>query len=87
MHALEQQHFDVVYRILRYLKGSLGRGLLFKGRGHLQVEVFIDVDWAGSVVDRCSTSGYCTFFRGNLVTWQSKKQNVVARSSVEVKFK
>ena len=44
MHALSQQHFDVVYRILRYLKGSLGRGLLLKDCGHLQVEAFIDAD-------------------------------------------
>ena len=87
MHACGQQHFDIVYRILRYLKGSPGRGLLFKGCGHLQVEAFTDADWAGSVVDRRSTSGYCTFVGGNLVTWRSKKQNVAARSSAEVEFK
>ncbi|KAG8471344.1 hypothetical protein CXB51_036384 [Gossypium anomalum] len=45
------------------------------------------VNYAGSMVDRRSTSGYCTFLRGNLVTWRSKKQNVVARSSVEAKFR
>ena len=44
MHAPGQQYFDVVYRILRYLKGSPRRGLLFKGRGHLQVEAFTYVD-------------------------------------------
>ena len=35
MHALGQQHFDAVYRVVKYLKGSPGRGLLFKGREHL----------------------------------------------------
>ena len=74
MHAPRQQHFDAIYRILRYLKGSPRRGLLFKGHGHLQVEAFIDVDWVGSVVDRRSTSGYYTFVGGNLVTWRSKKR-------------
>ena len=44
-------------------------------KGHLEVEVYIDVDWAISVMDKRSTSGYCTFFGRNLVTWQSKKQN------------
>ena len=74
MHACGQQHFDIVYRILRYLKGSPGRGLLFKGCGHLQVEAFTNADWAGSVVDRRSTFGYCTFVGGNLVTWRSKNR-------------
>ena len=38
-------------------------------------------------MDRRSTSGYCSFVSGNLVTWRSKKQNVVARSSAEVEFR
>ena len=87
MHAPGQQHFDVVYRFLRYLKGSLGKGLLFIGHGHLQVESFTDANWHGSVVDRRSTSSYCTSVGSNLVTWRSKKQNVVARSSTEAEFR
>lgn len=50
--------------------------------GHLQVEVFTNADWAGSIIDKRSTSGYCAFVGGNFVTWCSKKQNMVARSSV-----
>ena len=68
------------------MKGIPGRGLLLKNHGHLQVEAYTDVDWAGSVVVRRSTSSYCTFVGGNLVTWQSKKHNVVARSSAEAEF-
>ncbi|KAK4847955.1 hypothetical protein QYF36_019274 [Acer negundo] len=56
-------------------------------RGHFQVEVFTDADWAGSVTDMRSTSDYCTFVRGNLMTWRSKKQGVVARSSAEAEFR
>ncbi|RVW34481.1 Retrovirus-related Pol polyprotein from transposon RE2 [Vitis vinifera] len=44
-------------------------------------------DWARSIVDRRSTSGYFSFVGDNLVTWRSKKQNVVARSSAEVEFR
>ncbi|KAL5777605.1 hypothetical protein ACOSP7_010531 [Xanthoceras sorbifolium] len=87
MHSPGQEHFDAVYRILRYLKGSPGKGLIFKKYGHLQVEAYTDADWAGSITDRRSTSGYCTFVGGNLVTWRSKKQNVVARSSAEAEFR
>lgn len=47
---------------------------------------FSSADWAGSVTDGRSTSGYCTFFCGNLVMWQSMKQPVVAIMSVEAEF-
>lgn len=43
----------------------------------------MDADYAGSIVDRRSTSRYCAFLGGNFVMWRSKKQNVVAQSSVE----
>ncbi|KAM7520863.1 hypothetical protein LguiB_019825 [Lonicera macranthoides] len=87
MHLSRPAYFEAVYRILRYLKVPPGRGLLFKKHGHLQVEVYTDADWAGSVMDRRSTSGYCSFIRGNLVTWRSKKHNVVAKSSAEAEFR
>ena len=87
MHSPNQGHFDVVYIILRYLKGTPRKGLLYENRRHLQVDVFTDANWAGSVIDRRSTLGYCTFVGGNLVAWRSKKQNVVARSSVEAEFR
>jgi hypothetical protein len=51
------------------------------------VFIFIDADWAGSVTDRKSTLGHSTHVWGNLVTWRSKKQEVVSRSSVEAQFR
>jgi len=50
------------------------------------MKVYTDVDYAGSIVDRRSTTGYYLFLGGNLVIWRSKKQNVVARLSAEVEF-
>ena len=50
------------------------------------MEIYTDVDYASLLVDRRSTSGYCMFLGGNLVTWRSKKQNVVARSSAKAEF-
>ncbi|XP_044478603.1 uncharacterized mitochondrial protein AtMg00810-like isoform X1 [Mangifera indica] len=87
MHSPGREHFNATYRILRYLKGTPGKGLMFRKNNNLQIEVYTDADWVGCTTDRRSTSGYCTFIGGNLVTWRSKKQNVVARSSVEVEFR
>ena len=63
-----------------------GKGL-YKKSTDRKIEVFADVDWEGSLVDLRSTTGYCTFVWGNLVTWRSKKQSVVARSSAEAEFR
>jgi hypothetical protein len=87
MHDPRSNHLDVVNRILRYLKGCPGKGILFSNHGHLEVEGFTDADWAGCLDDRRSTSGYCTFVGGNLVSWRSKKQSVVARSTAEAELR
>jgi len=87
MHDPRTGHMEVVYRILRYLKGTPGRGLWFKKNGHLDLEGYCDADWASSKDDRRSTSGYCVFVGGNLVSWRSKKQAVVARSTAEAEYR
>ena len=87
MHAPYEEHLDAVYRILRYLKAAPGKGLFFGKTNDRDVAIFTDADWAGPITDRKSTSGYCTYVWGNLVTWRSKKQGVVARSSAEAEFR
>jgi len=86
MHDPRSGHLDAVYRILRYLKSCPGKGLWFKRNGHLDVEGYCDADWASCLDDRRSTSGYCVFVGGNLVSWRSKKQSVVSRSTAEAEF-
>ncbi|CAN6677022.1 unnamed protein product [Malus baccata var. baccata] len=87
MHSPSVDHMAAVMRILAYLKFAPGKGILYRNFGHLKIEGFTDADWAGDVTDRRSTSGYFTFVGGNLVTWRSKKQNVVSRSSAEAEFR
>ena len=87
MHDPRTTHLEAVERILRYLKSCPGKGVLLGKHDHLRIEVYTDADWAGSHDDRRSTSGYCSFVGGNLVTWRSKKQNVVARSSAEAEYR
>jgi hypothetical protein len=74
---------EVALRVLTYLKSSPGRGILFSKNDHLNIIGYTDADWARDLTDRKSTSGYFTFVGGNLVTWKSKKQNIVALSSAE----
>ncbi|XP_020987448.1 secreted RxLR effector protein 161-like [Arachis duranensis] len=87
MHSPGREHMDAVFRILRYLKRSPRKGLLYKNYGHRQIKAYTDADWVGNVIDRRSTSGYCTFVGGNLVSWRSKKQSVMAQSSAEAEFR
>ena len=80
-------HWEAVIRIVRYLRAHPGRGLLYKANGHLRVEAYTDADWARSPSDRKSTTRYYTFLGGNLLTWRSKKQTVVAKSSAEAEYR
>ena len=86
MHKPQEQHMEAVYRTLRYLKVTLGRGVVFYKNGHLDLQVYTDADWAGDRDSRKSTSGYFSIVGGNLVTWKSKKQKVVM-SSAEAEFR
>ena len=80
-------HWDVAVRILHYVKGTPGQGVLYENRCHIQIVGCSDADWTSSPTDKRSTSGYCVFIRGNLISWKSKKQDVVARSNVEAKYR
>ena len=87
MQCPYEEHLEAVYRILRYLKSTPRKGLLFKKTEQQGFEVYTDANRARSITDRRSTSGYCTFFWGNLVTWRSKKQSLVTRSRAEAEFR
>ena len=66
-------HWTAVEQILCYLKGAPGHGILYSNHRHNRLECFTDADWAESKEERRSTSSYCVFVGGNLVSWKSKK--------------
>ncbi|KAI5356446.1 hypothetical protein L3X38_009341 [Prunus dulcis] len=86
MHSPSVSHRNTVDRILRYLKLAPEKGLIFLNNGNLEVVGYTDNDWAGSITNIHSTSYYFTLVGGNLVTWRSKKQNVVSQSSAEAEY-
>ena len=81
MHNPKEIHRQAAYRMLHYPKANPGKGIMFKRNSELVLEAYTDADYAGSPMDRRSISG---FLGGNLVTWRSKKQNVVG---AEVEFR
>jgi hypothetical protein len=80
-------HWSAVKRILRFIKGTAGYGLNIQKTGSVMLSGFTDADWAGCPDDRRSTSGYAVFLGDNLVSWSSRKQATVSRSSTEAEYK
>ena len=80
-------HWAVVEQILCYLKEAHAREILYKKHGHTRIECFSYADKVGSKEDKRFTSGYYVFFGGNLISWKSKKQSVVSRSSVKSEYR
>ncbi|KAJ9553824.1 hypothetical protein OSB04_017869 [Centaurea solstitialis] len=87
MSSPRTPHWDAVRHILKYLKGAPGLGILYQNHNHHVIEGFTDADYDGDPTNRRSTTGYCVFVGGNLVSWKSKKQNVVSRSSAESEYR
>ncbi|XP_056173938.1 secreted RxLR effector protein 161-like [Syzygium oleosum] len=82
MESPKKAHWDAICRILRFLKSSPGKGLIYKPNDSSNL-----VGYSDSACDRWSTTRYCTFLGDNLVTWRSKKQTTIARSSAEAEYR
>ena len=78
---------DAVHHILRYLKRSPDLGLFYPAGHQSGLSCFTDADYAGSQTDRRSTTGLSTFFGNHLISWRSKKQAIVSRSSAKAKYR
>ncbi|XP_019153733.1 PREDICTED: uncharacterized protein LOC109169196 [Ipomoea nil] len=87
MHSPTDDHWVLLKRVLRYIKGTLNYGLRLSPSVSTSVHAFSDSDWAGCPVDRKNTSGYAVFLGSNLISWLSRKQRTVARSSTEAEYK
>lgn len=87
MHDPRASHLNALKRVLRYLKGTITDGLQLYKSSTTTLTAYTDADWAGCPDTRRSTSGYCVFLGSNLVSWSSKRQDTVSRSSAEAEYK
>ncbi|GJR73779.1 putative ribonuclease H-like domain-containing protein [Tanacetum coccineum] len=79
-------HLHAVKRIFRYLKGQPKLGLWYPKDSPFDLEAYTDSDYAGASLDRKSTTGGCQFLGRRLISWQCKKQTIVANSTTEAEY-
>ena len=86
MSEPRKYHFTAANHILRYVKGTLQYGVSFSYSNDLKLHGFSDSDWAGCIVDRKSTSGFCFSLGSGMIAWCSRKQKCVAQSTAETEY-
>jgi len=87
MQSPRHLHLVAVRRIIRYLLGSSSRGLFYPASSSIRLVAFSDVDWAGRPDTRRSVIGWYMFLGDSLISWKSKKQDCVSKSSTESEYR
>lgn len=82
-----QEHLNAAHRILRYLKATPGQGIFFPKKGGTDLIAYCDADWLGCSDTRRSRTGYLVLLGGAPISWKTKKQSVVSRSSAEAEYR
>ncbi|CAM8878685.1 unnamed protein product [Rhodiola kirilowii] len=82
-----EDHLRAAHRLLRYIKSAPAQGIFFSANSNLSLRGFCDADWASCPLTRRSVTGYCMLIGSSVVSWKTRKQAVVSRSSAESEYR
>ncbi|XP_020547406.1 uncharacterized protein LOC110011562 [Sesamum indicum] len=82
-----QSHWRAVLHLVHYLSSCPNLGLFFPSSNSLQLQAFCDADWGACLDSRCSLTGFAIFLGPALISWKTKKQSTVSRSSAEAEYR
>jgi len=83
MQQPREEHWEAALRVVRYLKGNPGQGILLSRSCDLQLYGWYDSDWAGCPLIRRYVTGWLVLLGSSPISWKTKKQHTVSRSSAE----
>lgn len=87
LSAPAQSHIAAAQHVLRYLKGTLNVGLFYKADNSLELTAYCDADWGTCRFSARSLSGYAIFLGSSLISWKTKKQKTVSKSTAEAEYR
>ena len=87
LRSLAEPHYQAVVHVLRYLKGTVNKGLFYPADCDLCLHAYCDADWGSCRFSARSLTGYCVFLGSSLISWKTKKQKTVAKSSAEAEYR
>ena len=87
MHDPRAPHFSAALHVIKYLKGTVDCGLFYQSNNVLQLQAYSDADWGTCAFSARSLTGFCVFLGDSLISWKTKKQKVVSKSSTEAEYR